>query len=378
MLGWGRCSSFLCFSPFWVYFLTSKDKISSRLQHELRAPGWPLRHQRSPRASPQELGPSRCPLRDVPGLQDGDREHCGPPSPCLDFILGGSCRTVSIWEESCPRAVGVRRGVSFQGGNRRSPRRCREPPSTAAPRSHPSGRGEGRGFGGKSREKRKKKKPQFANCQIGVINLNHLLRCSVQEAAGHSLRPSPTTSSLGPERFQEGDLNPESSFGKSRRGSTEVSWGPPGHATSWRPPAPRRKRPRGSARLGLLLVQEMGSIGSAPWSFLCPPCPSRPLPGAGAELEKVLLAPRAAARSSQNARVLCLGNLGVSKETWWALVQPPTCSTPGETTSLPSQMETRSFLQLPLRVPGVPVLPPTPHPRGRAPWGARPLLSPLG
>lgn len=112
-----------------------------------------------------------------------------PLSPCLDFILGGSCRTVSIWEESCPRAVGVRRGVSFQGGNRQSPRRCREPLSTAAPRSHPSGRGEGRGFGGQIQRKKKrknKKKPQFANCQIGVVNSNHLLRCSVQEAAGHS------------------------------------------------------------------------------------------------------------------------------------------------------------------------------------------------
>ncbi|XP_035202316.1 uncharacterized protein LOC118178138 isoform X1 [Oxyura jamaicensis] len=63
----------------------------------------------------------------------------------------------------------------------------------------------------------------------------------------------------------------------------------------------------------------MGSIGSAPRSFLCPPCPSQPLPGAGAELEKVLLAPRAAAKSSRNAWVLCLGGLGVSKEIWWAL-----------------------------------------------------------
>lgn len=154
-----------------------------------------------------------------------------PLSPCLDFILGGSCRTVSIWEESCPRAVGVRRGVSFQGGNRRSPRRCREPLSTAAPRSHPSGRGEGRGFGGQIQRKKKrknKKKPQFANCQIGVVNSNHLLRCSVQEAAGHSPRPSPTTSSLGPGSLQEGGLDPQSGFGKSQRGSTEVSWGPPG------------------------------------------------------------------------------------------------------------------------------------------------------
>lgn len=66
------------------------------------------------------------------------------------------------------------------------------------------------------------------------------------------------------------------------------------------------------------------------------PCPSRPLPVVGAELEEASLAPRVA----QKRLGFVSWWLGVSKEVWWALAQPPTW---GETTSLPSQMGTRSF-----------------------------------
>lgn len=64
------------------------------------------------------------------------------------------------------------------------------------------------GFGGqiegKKRDK-KKKKPQFANSQIGDVNSNHLLRCSVLGHHQHLLG--------GPGSLQNGVLGPESDFG---------------------------------------------------------------------------------------------------------------------------------------------------------------------